>query len=181
MSQASFCYHSYVSLHHALLGLLAEEPMSGYDLLKRFQHSLEAVWPVRHNQIYVELKHLSERKLIRLDTTGARGRKVYTLTPQGRAEVLAWVQQESDHTLHFEPMLKINFLWLLKSNEQIAYLKREEAHYKQQMDWLKTQMRSLPNVDPDGSIAARQAAAEAGLGFLQAMANWALQTRKKLE
>ncbi|MBA3728896.1 MAG: PadR family transcriptional regulator, partial [Actinobacteria bacterium] len=44
-----------MSLRHALLGLLAERPMSGYDLTKVFDSSLAYVWSAKHSQIYPEL------------------------------------------------------------------------------------------------------------------------------
>jgi len=37
-----------MSLRHAVLGLLAEGPASGYDLAQRFQQVLGAVWPAKH-------------------------------------------------------------------------------------------------------------------------------------
>ena len=45
-----------MSLRHALLGLLAEGPASGYDLARRFQEGLNSVWPAQHPQIYSELE-----------------------------------------------------------------------------------------------------------------------------
>ena len=44
-----------MSLRHALLGLLAEHPASGYDLLKQFEGSLAFVWPATQSQLYTEL------------------------------------------------------------------------------------------------------------------------------
>jgi hypothetical protein len=41
-----------VSLRHATLGLLAQHPASGYDLLKKFQESMAHVWPATQSQLY---------------------------------------------------------------------------------------------------------------------------------
>jgi DNA-binding PadR family transcriptional regulator len=49
-----------VSLRHALIGLLAEQPASGYDLSRRFQEVLGSVWPAGHPQIYGELRKLAD-------------------------------------------------------------------------------------------------------------------------
>src|SRR5438093_632739 len=48
-----------MSLRHALLGLLADHPMTGYDLTRTFDRSLANVWPASHSQIYPELARLS--------------------------------------------------------------------------------------------------------------------------
>jgi DNA-binding PadR family transcriptional regulator len=170
-----------VSLRNALLGLLAETPMSGYDLLKRFEHSLEPVWSVRHNQIYTELNTLLERDLIELNKTGARGRKVYSITPTGLNEVKAWLLTEPDHSMRFEPILRANFLWLLETKQQLEYLIREQEHYEKRHQWLEQQMQTLSADDTDGSSTSRRAAAEAGLQFLKTMTQWAQNERSKLE
>jgi DNA-binding PadR family transcriptional regulator len=53
-----------MSLRHALIGLLADQPASGWDLTKRFQDVLGSVWPAGHPQIYGELRRLQDDGLI---------------------------------------------------------------------------------------------------------------------
>ncbi|PRC47663.1 PadR family transcriptional regulator, partial [Mycobacterium sp. ITM-2017-0098] len=43
-----------MSLRIAALGLLAEGPASGYDLLKLFEKSMANVWPATQSQLYSE-------------------------------------------------------------------------------------------------------------------------------
>ena len=43
----------------AALGLLAQEPGSGYDLLKHFEKSMANVWPATQSQLYGELNKLA--------------------------------------------------------------------------------------------------------------------------
>ena len=50
-----------MSLRHALLGLLADRPYSGWQLLKHFEGSLAYAWPALHSQIYPELARLRRR------------------------------------------------------------------------------------------------------------------------
>ena len=49
-----------MSLKHAILILLETEPGSGYDLVKRFKAGLGYFWNAKHQQVYQELKKLSE-------------------------------------------------------------------------------------------------------------------------
>ena len=49
-----------VSLRIAALGLLAQHPGSGYDLLKRFEKSMANVWPATQSQLYGELNKLAD-------------------------------------------------------------------------------------------------------------------------
>lgn len=52
--------HASSSLRYALLGLLAEEPASGYDLTKKFERMLQRyAWHAQHSQIYPELNRMA--------------------------------------------------------------------------------------------------------------------------
>ncbi len=62
-----------VSLRIAALGLLAQHPGSGYDLLKRFEKSMANVWPATQSQLYGELNKLADAGLIEVsDDRSAR-------------------------------------------------------------------------------------------------------------
>ena len=47
-----------MSLRYALLALLTVEPMTGYDLSKRFESSVAYVWHAPDSQIYPELRRM---------------------------------------------------------------------------------------------------------------------------
>jgi DNA-binding PadR family transcriptional regulator len=112
-----------MSLRHALLGLLAERPASGYDLLKRFETSLALVWPAQRSQVYGELTQLDQHGLIEVTGTGARNRREYGLTDAGRAELRRWLT-ESDVDLAYRSaaLLRVFFLWTLTRAEGADYL-----------------------------------------------------------
>ena len=74
-----------MSLRIAALGLLAQHPGSGYDLLKRFEQSMANVWPATQSQLYGELNKLSDTGLIEVSAIGPRGRKEYRVTAGGPA------------------------------------------------------------------------------------------------
>ena len=74
-----------MSLRYAALGLLAQHPGSGYDLLKRFEASMANVWPATQSQLYGELNKLADAGLIEVTDVGPRGRKAYRVTEAGRA------------------------------------------------------------------------------------------------
>ncbi|PRC59664.1 PadR family transcriptional regulator, partial [Mycobacterium sp. ITM-2017-0098] len=79
------------SLRIAALGLLAEGPASGYDLLKLFEKSMANVWPATQSQLYSELNKLADGGLIEVSAVGPRGRKEYEITDAGRDELQRWV------------------------------------------------------------------------------------------
>lgn len=87
-----------MSLPHALLTALVEQPSSGSDLAGRFDRSIGYFWHASHQQIYRELGRLEEAGwLDSLPPQSGRGRKkVYRVLPAGRKELKRWVAESQD-------------------------------------------------------------------------------------
>ena len=82
------------ALHYIILGLLGAHPMSGYDIKRAFDRSLATYWNAGNSQIYTTLKALAARRLVSSETIQQEGRpnrRVYSLTPAGRAALDAWL------------------------------------------------------------------------------------------
>jgi PadR family transcriptional regulator, regulatory protein AphA len=123
-----------MSLRFALLGLLSDQSMSGYDLTKRFEQSLGNVWPARHSQIYPELNRLNDEGLIEIVSEGPRGRKEYRATSAGRESVQEWLSAtEPEWSLRSEPMLRSFFLWLVEPEEARSFLRRFRRWYEERL------------------------------------------------
>ncbi|MFB9623353.1 PadR family transcriptional regulator [Nonomuraea helvata] len=115
-----------MSLRIALLGLLeAVGPASGYDLAKKFEHSLNHVWQAGHTQIYPELVKMAADGLVAIESEGARGRKIYAITPEGTRELHTWlVEHPPTVTVRNEVALQAFLLPLLARDEAIAVVER---------------------------------------------------------
>lgn len=114
-----------MSLRHAVLGLLAESPSSGYDLMKKFDSSLAYVWPAQQSQVYGELARLSASGLIEVVGTGARNRTEYGITDDGLAELRRWITDpDGEHGYRSAALLRVFFLWTLPPEQGAAYLER---------------------------------------------------------
>ena len=165
-----------MSLRHALLGLLSEQPQSGWDLSRRFTETLAAVWPAGHPQIYGELRKLYAEELISVQETGPRGRTVYSVTPAGRAEVTRWLTDDAvDHTMRLEPILRSVFFWLLPADKLLEHLEAEAAHYRTTADAYRRLAEAKDRGDFGDSEQTRslRIAAEAAIRINQALADWA--------
>ncbi|MBO3750118.1 PadR family transcriptional regulator [Streptosporangiaceae bacterium NEAU-GS5] len=115
-----------MSLRHAVLGLLAEAPGSGYDLMRVFNLSLANVWPATQSQVYGELNRLAEAGLVEVADEGPRGRKEYAVTDAGRAELRHWmIDVEPNRVQRSDLLLRVFFLGQLSRAEAAAYLRRE--------------------------------------------------------
>jgi DNA-binding PadR family transcriptional regulator len=80
-------------LGYALLGLLHQKPLSGYDLRKVFASSPIGGFSDSPGAIYPALRRLQERGLVRGEvqrSTGLRKRRVFQITSKGLASFKAW-------------------------------------------------------------------------------------------
>jgi DNA-binding PadR family transcriptional regulator len=81
---------------YALLGLLREQPSSGYDLRKTFSLTPLVTFSDSPGAIYPALRRLEESGLIRgtiEDGSGLRRRKIFRVTAAGVAELKTWLNQ----------------------------------------------------------------------------------------
>ena len=80
-------------LEHALLGLLYEKASSGYDLRKIFGSTSMGSFSDSPGAIYPALRRLEKKGLVRsrLQTASGRRRQIVSLTPEGTAELKAWI------------------------------------------------------------------------------------------
>jgi DNA-binding PadR family transcriptional regulator len=83
----------------ALLGMLAQDERSGYELSRRIEDSIGYLWSPSRSQIYRVLPRLVERGLARSREVEQRGRPdkaLYALTPAGGRALRAWLEEVED-------------------------------------------------------------------------------------
>jgi DNA-binding PadR family transcriptional regulator len=87
-----------MALSDAILVLLTEQPMSGYDLAKSFDASIGFFWTADHQQIYRVLGRLKEKGHVDVHEVIQSGRPnklIYTITQSGLAALKIWSQRPS--------------------------------------------------------------------------------------
>jgi len=83
-----------MSLRFALLGLLAVQPASGYDLKRAINRSTYFIWNATGPQIYNTLHNLRAEGYITskaLAQTGKPDKQIHTITASGRAALKAFM------------------------------------------------------------------------------------------
>ena len=96
----------------AMLGMLAIQPWSTYELAKHVDHSLRPLWPRARSNLFNEPKKLVVHGLAAAteETVGRRPRTVYTITPAGRRALRQWLGTPGEGpVLEFEQLLKVFF------------------------------------------------------------------------
>jgi DNA-binding PadR family transcriptional regulator len=160
------------TLAHALLGVLAGGPRTGYGLVRHLAQSIAYAWPASHSQVYPELARLREGGLIREGAAAPRGGRVWEITDAGLDEVRRWLREsEPSRTVRNEAALRLFFLWLLEPEEVDAYLRAEAEHARAILEELE---RIAEQRDPDGpKTRAYRTALELGLHTARARLAWA--------
>lgn len=97
---------------YALLGLLAVQPWSTYELTRQMDRSLGRIWPRASSKLYEEPKKLVALGLAgaRSEHVGDRPRTVYAITTAGRAALAQWLARPpAGPVLEAEHLVKLLF------------------------------------------------------------------------
>ena len=97
---------------YAILGLLAIQPWSTYELTRQMDRSLGRFWPRAESKLYEEPKKLVAQGLAEAtaEQVGRRPRTVYSITQEGRAALAEWLRTPgAGPVLEFEQLLKVWF------------------------------------------------------------------------
>ena len=79
-----------MSVKQALLALLEQEPMYGYQLRVEFEARTGAAWPLNVGQVYTTLTRLERDGLVEAAGADEEGHERWRLTDDGRREVATW-------------------------------------------------------------------------------------------
>ena len=130
-----------MSLQHALLVSLAEREASGYDLTRRFDRSLGFFWSATHQQIYRVLAKMADAGLVEVRTEAGDGRpdrRVYTIAPAGRAELLAWTRTPTpSETLRSEFAVKVRGMRFGDADAVVADIRRHRDEHAAQLAYFE--------------------------------------------
>jgi DNA-binding PadR family transcriptional regulator len=127
-----------VALKHAVMAALASGESTGYELSKRFDHSVANFWPASRQQIYRELDRLEADGLAtarRVRQAKRPDKRVFSLTPAGREGIDEFVRADTAPTLVRDDLL-VKVAALDEDNrEDVATAVRARlAHHREKLD-----------------------------------------------
>lgn len=125
------------TLGYAILGLLAREPLSGYDLTRKMRAPVGYFWEARHSQVYPELARLEEGGLVShqvIEQQDRPDKKVYTISDAGLGALKGWVvEPPGPRPARDELVLKAYSLWLADPEGALELFKEQERRHEEQM------------------------------------------------
>jgi DNA-binding PadR family transcriptional regulator len=172
-----------VSLRHALLGLLADQPASGYDLTRRFEGDLgRYAWQAGHTRIYPELVKMAEEGLVAVGAAGPRGRKSYALTDDGRAELRRWLLTPPDQAVvRNETVLRMFLVQALEPDDARTLLGAIAEHCAAEVARLRPVMAEIDAEEGTDALPFGRLAGEYGVRQYEAVLGWARWSLERLD
>jgi DNA-binding PadR family transcriptional regulator len=163
------------SLNFAIVGLLWQEPRSGYDLRKFFASTPMISFSDSPGAIYPALQRLERRGLVRgrMEGSSGRGRKTFATTAQGRSEFKRWQTKaitRRDIIRNIDAlMLRFAFMDQFATKAATMRFLRDfarglEAHLPTLRGFLETNGRFMPQ---SGRLAM-----ESGIQAYEAQSRW---------
>jgi DNA-binding PadR family transcriptional regulator len=124
------------TLGYAILGLVAVQPRTGYEITQKMKVPIGYMWTARHGQIYPELARLTDVGL--LTSTVVRGRgphdtKRYSITEEGIRALQDWVDAPLVEEPRSELLLRIRSSWLISPDRALAFIAKQRQWYQQRL------------------------------------------------
>jgi len=125
---------SSMALKEAILGLLSDGPMTGYEIKQFFRNVIKHFWSVSDGQLYPTLKKMHKEQVISLQVVQqdrTANKHVYSITEKGRKHFERWLREP---VLKFEELkepfvLKVFFFSKLPREEILWHLRSQlELH-----------------------------------------------------
>ena len=146
---------SKLSLGNALLGLLNYRSMTGYDLKKTFDNTIDFFWSAQMSQIYRELNNLEKKGFVlsKIEAQEKRpDRKVYQLTEEGRNTFLNWLnkfpnQLSQNNRSRF--LMRVFFSSKIKLDELAFEITRYKKEKENQLKYLEKVQQGINDYSKD--------------------------------
>ncbi len=177
-------------LGFAILGLLAEASLSGYDVKLRMAEPVGFFWRASHSQIYPELAKLEAGGMVvhkAVPQSGKPDKKVYEITADGLLAVREWVSLPARlGPTRDEATLKAYLSWLGERGEMAEMFRELGRKHEGQLEkYEETERWMLREWGEPEEFGARRfanyAALRRGIGFEREYAEWCRWVAEKLE
>ena len=146
-------------LELAILGLLKERPMHGYQLSRELSESLGGFWRVSYGSLYPTLRRLERNGEVEaLPTDEAavgRRKQVYRITPEGEQTFLRLLQ-EVPHDNQSEDQrfrVRLAFFRYLPPETRLRMLERRRAYLEDRLSTIKDSLRATRERADDYTLA----------------------------
>ncbi|MGD0166688.1 MAG: PadR family transcriptional regulator [Gaiellaceae bacterium] len=142
MSRASLTPVSYL-----VLGWIAHNPATPYELKQRVANSVGYFWHFPHSQLYAEPARLVTLGLLEEEQEQhGRRRRIYSITDRGRAALEEWLRQPTSEQPQIRDigLLKLFFSSTLESDTIVTLARAQEQSHRKRLAVYEELEREIP-------------------------------------
>ena len=166
-----------MSIKYALLAILAERDLHGYELKSSFDEKVGAFWSLNFGQIYSTLDRLEKDELVTHDreTQERRpDRKIFRITAQGRQAVAEWLTTPVGkvRALRDEFFIKLVFMDKGDPAPILQLIEKQKSLYIKQMSQLTQRKLDLKRQAQGVHTLTAELLIDAGLFHAEADIRW---------
>lgn len=171
---------------YVILGLLAEQPLSGYQIKKIVDIRFGFFWSESFGQIFPALRTLTAEGYARERTdqpAGRRAARVLQITPAGKAALVDWLSQPVEkESYRLEILLKTYFSCYAEPAAMLSHLDTFERNHAQQLGLLERFEAELTQlIDADANHRDILRVIDCGKKVNRAYLDWCRETRAYFE
>jgi DNA-binding PadR family transcriptional regulator len=136
----------------AILGLLKEQPMHGYQLQRELSEQLGGLWRVSYGSLYPSLRRLERDGAIASESgagTGARRKTIYTITDEGERLFLELLQEppQENQTEDARFRVRVAFFRYLPPETRVRLLERRRQGLQERLAEITSHLRASGTTD----------------------------------
>ncbi len=170
-----------------VLGMLALQDLSGYEIIKLIQTSTEHFWSESVGQIYPALsKCVTDGFAVcneELASKSSRGKKIYSITPAGRKVLTEWLKKTPKNaSVRNELLLKLFFGNNTDTKDTIHHVRHRQKEIESTLVAYKTMKKELIDIHHDSPhLKYWLITLNYGITLSEAELSWCEYTLKTLE
>lgn len=175
-----------MSVKYAMLGILAEKKLHGYELKSSFDEKVGEFWSLNYGQIYTTLDRLEKDDFVThdLQTQDKRpDKKIYSITRKGREELAEWLSTpvRKVRALRDEFFVKLVFMDKSDPSPILELIEKQKALYLKQMNRLTQQKLRLKKKPASADALTTELLMDAGLFHAEADFKWLTLCASKIK
>ncbi|MGZ8596497.1 MAG: PadR family transcriptional regulator [Actinomycetota bacterium] len=164
-------------LEVAILGLLKQQPMHGYQLSRELGESLGGFWRVSYGSLYPTLRRLERDAFVEPEQgegVGGRRKTVYRITEPGEQAFLELLQETPADSSAEDTKFRVRFAFFryLQPETRIRLLERRRAFLEERLATIDASLRAHRGRADDYALALMEhgrAATESDVTWLDGL------------
>lgn len=171
-------------LEQVILGVLMQQPMSGYDIKKVMDHSVGLFYRASFGSLYPALGRLADKGRVTVtELEDSKNKKIYAIEEPGRADFLGWLKEPLDSNKNAH-LIKIFFYDYLDEDTRQYRLAEYETGLRGKMGQIRAVQQivagELEQVDNPEDYYYRVSVLSYGLKHYEMEQQWIAQIKERM-